>query len=844
TPISLDRNICRNLDETTTREWLITNGAGAYASGTVAGMLTRMEHGLFVASTPETVTPHLLLAKIDEEVVFDERTYYLGTNEYRDGTLNPSGFVHLETFRLDEGFPVFTYRLGGIDGIMLEKRIWMQSGRNTTYIQYRLVRTTMEEASGRRRSGITGALSNAVSHTSEEQQELKLTLLPLTAYRPYNKPQQEHAHRQFSVTQLRQMSQVQFSEEHYDDYEDYTPALPEGTAGCSIRAWDEATPFHLLAVGLAENAVTFLPTGVWYWNFLHRRDEASGRPAFDDLYLPGVIRATLRPDDVPLTIIASTEELTSHSFMPEQLNRAYQRSVEGQRQLYADTRSSWQRYFGEGGEAAHVYAFPTHTAHSSHPISANMSRLPEDETYLRYLSQAAGRFMVQWQAQRHDDRVHEKQQISDYHRALFGKQERAFVVLSDYYGMHRNTREMLIAIPGLLLTARHSREIASILRSLARHFKQGLLPDTLPLPNQTIDENEYRSIDLPLWYCYALDAYLRATHDETLLEEVYRPLVECINWYTRGTLHGIQVDENDGLLTSTDALTWMNAMSEEKPLTPRYGKAVEVNALWYHALSLMGEWSQRLYRSGRINYHNAPTISYRDMLTRCRESFNRRFWHPVDDTEPESEPVGYLFDVIDGPDGDDDALRPNQLFALSLPHAVLDEEKRAFVLDAVTHALLTPYGLRTLSLSDEGYRGRPGMRQEEQVRALHQGSVWTWLLGPYLDAVLNVGYVLPVQGKQTAPLSLDTGGRKYENEHYREFLLRRGLQLLNMQQETLSKALLGMCGSVFDGDAPHTMHTSSPMLATLTSTTELLRSYSALQAASVPVLIEHKVVSR
>ena len=836
TPISLDRNICRNLDETTTREWLITNGAGAYAAGTVAGMLTRMEHGLFVARTPETSTPRLLLAKIDEEVVFDERTYYLGTNEYRDGTLNPSGFVHLETFRLDEGFPVFTYRLGGIDGTMLEKRIWMQSGRDTTYIQYRLVRTTTEEASGRRRSGITGALSNAVSHASDEQQVLKLTLLPLTVYRPYNEPQQGNDHRQFLVTQLRQVSQVQFSEEDYENYEDYanfTPALPEGVVGCSIRAWDGATPFHLLAVGLAENDVTFLPTGVWYWNFLHRRDEASGRSALDDLYLPGVIRATLRPDDVPLTIIASTEELTSHSFMPEQINHTYQRSVEGQRQLLADTRSSWQRYFGEGGEAARVYSFSTHST------SANTARPAEDETYLRYLSQAIERFLVQWQLPRHDDHSHEKQPVSDYHRALFGQPERAFVVLSDYYGMHRNTRETLIAIPGLLLTSRHTREIAGVLREVARHFKQGLLPDTIPLPGQTLAESAYWSIDLPLWYCYALDAYLRVTHDETLLEEVYRPLVECINWYIRGTLHGIHVDRDDGLLTSTDALTWMNAMSEDKLVTPRSGKAVEVNALWYHALSLMSEWSQRLYRTGRINYHNAPTVSYRDMLTRCRENFNRRFWHPLEDTEHE----GYLFDMIDSPDGDDDSLRPNQLFALSLPHAVLDEEKRASVLDAVTHSLLTPYGLRTLSPSDEHYRGRLGTRQEEQARALHQGSVWTWLLGPYIDAVLNVGYVLPLQGKQTAPLSLDTS-RKYEKDHYREYLLRRGLQLLNMQQETLSKGLLGMCGSVFDGDAPHTLHTSNTMLATLTSTTELLRAYSTLQAASIPVLAEHKVVSR
>jgi len=119
-PVMLDRSICCNLNETITREWLITNGQGGYAAGTVAGVLTRLEHGLLVALPPGDTTPRLLLAKIDEEVLFDQRTYYLGTNEYPDGTLNPSGFVHLETFRLEEGLPVFTYHLGGVNGIILE----------------------------------------------------------------------------------------------------------------------------------------------------------------------------------------------------------------------------------------------------------------------------------------------------------------------------------------------------------------------------------------------------------------------------------------------------------------------------------------------------------------------------------------------------------------------------------------------------------------------------------------------------------------------------------------------------------------------------------------------------
>ena len=198
-PITFDRSICCDLNETISREWLITNGLGGYASGTVAGVLTRMQHGLLVISPRDTAAPQLLLAKIDEEVAFDQRTYYLGTNEYQEGTLNPSGFAHLETFRLEEGFPILTYRLGGIDGVMLEKRIWMPHGYNTTYIQYRVVPTAtpfepLNGTSDWRDTGITTRTSNidyARYHSYPEaaQRVLTLTLLPFAAYRPFNQPQ-------------------------------------------------------------------------------------------------------------------------------------------------------------------------------------------------------------------------------------------------------------------------------------------------------------------------------------------------------------------------------------------------------------------------------------------------------------------------------------------------------------------------------------------------------------------------------------------------------------------------------------------------------------------------------
>jgi hypothetical protein len=292
-PIAFDRSICCDLNEIISREWLITNGQGAYAAGTVAGVLTRMQHGLLVAPLPDANAPQLLLAKIDEEIVFDQRTYYLGTNEYQDGTLNPSGFVHLESFRLEEGFPIFTYRLGGIDGILFEKRIWMPHGSNTTFIQYRVLRRegiadsfstpeTATSAMGAWHNGkeVGNKAFGRYHHYSEAAQRvLTLTLLPFSAYRPFDQPQYGNHDWHFQV------------HVHHDEATNPGDfALPAGAAGCTIRAWKGATPYSILAVGHADSHPTFIPTNVWYWHFLRRYDSIS--PA---LFAPGSGLTKMQP---------------------------------------------------------------------------------------------------------------------------------------------------------------------------------------------------------------------------------------------------------------------------------------------------------------------------------------------------------------------------------------------------------------------------------------------------------------------------------------------------------------------------------------------------------------------
>jgi glycogen debranching enzyme len=790
-PITFDRSVCCDLNETISREWLMTNGLGGYAAGTVAGVLTRTQHGLLVALPPNVVTPQLLLAKIDEEVVFDQRTYYLGTNEYRDGTLNPSGFVHLETFRLEAGFPVFTYRLGGIDGIMLEKRIWMPHDYNTTYIQYRALRTATTDRLANRRSGTTGALNSSFGHYYEyaetAQRALTLTLLPLSTCRPYNKPQRANNDWSFQVQPLRT--------DEYGDKEpwDRTALLPRGATGCTISTSKDAVPYHILAVGHPDSQATFIPTGVWYWNFLHRHNSTPDQQVTDDLYLPGVFRATLWPDeDATLTIIVSTEELSSHPLRLQQLNLSYTRSLDRQQHLFESALQP-QRYFGEGGEAArahHLRILPLTT--TSDPYAGG-------EEYLRLLLQAGDHFLAHLSLPQSGH--------TQNHGAFFGKLESISVLLAEYYSMQNRTRDALIALPGLTLVTERYDEALRILRAFAYHIKRGLLPDRLPLPGQPLLPSDYESVDTSLWFFYALDYYLRVTRNYGFLEELYNPLKETIDRFVQGTTNGIRVDPSDGLLYAEQpgkALTWMNAAVDGVPVTPRAGKAVEVNALWYHALSLMHEWSQGFSHTRQFGYASSY---YEELLTKCKKSFRQRFWY---------DEGGYLYDVVDGPDGDDARLRPNQLLALSLRHSVLDAEYRQRVFDAVTQHLLTPYGLRTLAPKEIGYCGRQSDSQIE--RTLHQGSVWPWLLGMYIDALLTMH-----------DQSSDTYSQ-HDKSLCQEYLWRTGLQLLEPFKERLNEGILGMCPAVLDGDAPHCAGQSSALAL---NTGELLRIYDTLTQVRV-----------
>lgn len=313
----------------------------------------------------------------------------------------------------------------------------------------------------------------------------------------------------------------------------------------------------------------------------------------------------------------------------------------------------------------------------------------------------------------------------------------------------------MISLPGLTLVTGRHEAAKRILGTYAEHMKEGLIPNRIPDVDQAPD---YNTVDATLWMFWAAQKYLACTGDEEFVRRQMLPVfLEAIEWHVRGTRHGIRVDEGDGLLRAGESgsqLTWMDAKVGNWVVTPRHGKPVEVNALWYNALRFVEELGGK---------HAGPHPA------NVREAFEARFW---------SEERGFLNDVVDGEVREDGSLRPNQIVAVSLPYPAIEGERARRVVARVKADLLTPYGLRTLSPKDARYRGRYQGDQWERDGAYHQGTVWPWLLGPFITA-----FVWVAEDKESAR-SEARGWIEGFRKH-------------------LEEAGLGQVSEIFDGDAPH-----------------------------------------
>ena len=629
----------------------------------MAGSLTRRYHGLLVAALQPPLGRTLVVAKLEEDVEYDGRTHALSTNRWRDGALAPQGFRDLERFHLDGTTPVWTYACADA---LLDKRVWMEPGANTTYVTYRVVR-----AAG----------------------PLTLTLRGLVNHRDYHATTRSDGWRMDIVAV---------------------------TGGLRVVAFAGAAPISILAPGAEARA-----EHTWYRGFALARERDRGLDAEDEHLHAGTLRVTLRPG-ATFTVVISTEPAPS-----------------------TDGDAAWAR------RAAHEADLLTRCA-------ASWPAVAQAPTWIRHLVLAADQFVA---------------------RRPLADDPEGMTVIAGYPWFGDWGRDTMIALPGLALTTGRPELAVRVLRTFARFVDRGMLPNRFP---DGSDVPEYNTVDATLWWVEAIRATHAATGDSAWLKELWPALESVVEWHRRGTRYGIAEDPADGLLQAGEPgvqLTWMDARVGDWVVTPRIGKPVEINALWYNALCAMAGFARALER---------PAEPWDAAAERVRRSFVR-FW---------SEAAGHCLDVIDGPAGDDAALRPNQIFAVSLPESPLSPEQQRGVVEACSRHLLTSYGLRSLAPGDPAYCASCSGPQLARDGAYHQGTVWAWLLGPFALAHARV------HGDRAAALAL-----------------------LEPVRHHLDDYGVGSIAEIFDGDPPFAPR-GCPAQAW--SVAETLRAWQALAGGIVP----------
>lgn len=688
--IEFGRDFCNSLSQASTCEWIVTNGIGGYACGTVANILTRRYHGLLIAALKPPVERQLMLAKLEATVGYGDRCYALSANRWASGVVDPQGYMQLERFHLEGTVPVWTYALGRA---RLEKRIWMAQGQNRTYIRYSLLQ----------------------SKTSAQ-----LTLKALVNHR-------DHHHN---------------SHQGCLNWEPSSEVIPQGIC------WRAMPDGAALALRVMENGAWFESTENWYLDYELSLERDRGLDAQEDHFHGATITAELRPG-ASLTIVAEAVATLA------QLQALRYPQPGGEIASPTDSKDALEQQNDQDADL-----LTRCLTSSAYPMRAE--QFPP--AWIGQLMLAANQFIVQ--------------------RKIGSEAEPGLSVIAGYPWFSDWGRDTMISLPGLL--AHDPAAAKSILQTFARYVDQGMLPNTFPehsdetetdaVPTSSASTSsaQYNTVDATLWYFEAVRWYYAATHDNDLIAELFPVLADIIQWHQRGTRHSIRLDD-DGLLYAGEAgvqLTWMDAKVMGNPegspeeqtdwvVTPRIGKPVEVNALWYNALLVMWQFAKRL---------DKPYEQYRELAQAAHQGF-QRFWNAE---------LGYCYDVIDGPNGNDDALRPNQLFALALPlnsrhrASLLTPDQEKAVVDVCQTELLTPLGLRTLSPSHPNYRGQHGGSVRQRDGAYHQGTVWGWLIGPFIQAHLKV-----YQDKTQA----------------RAFL--QGLE------SHVAMGCVGTLGEIFDGNAPH-----------------------------------------
>ena len=635
----LIRNVALNIPRSYEREdtshplyteWIITNGLGGYASGTIGGFGTRRFHGWLIASLPAPHGRVMMANGLRECFYIGDRPFVFSSQDFiprqeADGFAATGDLVlpardpittYLQEFRLENGLPVWLFRLGEA---LLEKRVCMVHAQNTTCITY-----TLLEGEGR------------------------LEIQPALHVRPHEGSVEGPSHEKYRFTAVEQGFELCVS--------DTLPPLKFVWKG-------EQSSFHTKSEQIA--------------NLRYRIEQSRGYDWQGGLWSPGGFTADLSADK-SASLVLSTE--------------------------------SWEQVLALA--PAQIFGLETERRRRLRQLAPEPAR----EGFSAELLLAADQFLITPIGRTVD-------QVGAH---AIGDEVRS--VIAGYHWFTDWGRDTMISLEGLTLATGRHREAEYILRSFASYVHKGLIPNLFP---EGANSGLYHTADATLWYFHAVDRYFTVTGDIETLEFLLPKLVNILDWHLRGTDFGIGVDDSDGLLTQGAIgyqLTWMDAKVGDWVVTPRRGKAVEINALWYNALKLTAEWLDIVGDSNddRLRFAAQADLAY--------ANFQKRFWNPALDC---------LYDVVDSPEerngqlvepSNDPSVRPNQVIALALKYPVLAEQKWNAVLKIVKEELWTPVGLRSLSPRDKNYKDKYDGDLRTRDGAYHQGTVWAWLIGPFFDA--------------------------------------------------------------------------------------------------------------
>jgi predicted glycogen debranching enzyme len=667
--VQFGREVCGQLEIAESREWLVTNGLGGYASGTVAGTTTRRYHGLLVAALQPPVQRTVLVNGLDEAVKYHGNIYSLGTNRWTSGFVSPTGYLQIESFHLEGAKPVWRY---AVEDALIEKRVWMKRGENTTYVSFSLIR-------GRG--------------------PIELDAKVLVNYRDFHHTTQGANWK----TQAEPIDQ-----------------------GMEIVAFEGAKPIYLKsALG------SWTPKSEWYRDYFLPAEHERGLDDHEDRLYAAQFHCQLRTGESAI-LVFTTERGTS---------------VDGE-----EARTAQANY--------EVRLFQTWQ--EQHAKTCGLSS-DEEPSWLWQLVLAADQFIVE---------------------RVLSSQSDGLSIIAGYQWFNDWGRDTMISLPGLTLKLGRPEIAKKILLSFSRYVDAGMLPNNFP---DVGNSPQYNTVDATLWMFEAMRQYFETTQDWETLQQLFPILAGIVDAHVHGTRYNIKVDPVDALLyagTPEVQLTWMDAKIGDWVVTPRTGKAVEINALWINALQTMAGFAGLLAR---------PRDGYERLVEKATRSF-QKFWN---------EERNCCYDVVDTPSGEKDAaLRPNQIFTVSLPSSPLTAVQQKAVVDIVAEQLLTSHGLRSLGPYEPGYKGEYGGAPRERDSAYHQGTVWGWLLGPFALAHYRV---------------------------YKDAALAQSF--LEPLGRTILSGCLGTLGEVFTGDAPFT---SVGAVAQAWTVAEVFRAWQTLSAAAAP----------